>query len=196
MINPTSMTALQTFLFIANTSSLQNPRLGAPLFVPLVGILASNNEYGDFSTVRRRTLPVESLFVARLRLERDQVPANGVDAMCAHHLSDSCGAGGRSLRKLWFLALPHVEGFGRTATSPSALSKNATTSGSTRPRPRRPSHEVAFSARLRGASFKSALPGREIGSRTWSGAGRGVSDETKLELDSVDRRDAGFPRSD
>jgi hypothetical protein len=46
--------------------------------------------------------------------------------------------------------------------------------GSTRPRPRRPSHEIAFSARLRGTSFKSALPGRQIGSRTWSGAGRGV----------------------
>jgi hypothetical protein len=66
--------------------------------------------------------------------------------------------------------------------------------GSTRPRPRRPSHEIAFSARLRGTSFKSALPGRQIGSRTWSGAGRGVSsDETKLELGSVDRRVAGFP---
>jgi len=69
-------------------------------------------------------------------------------------------------------------------------------SGSTRPRPRRPSHEIAFSARLRGTSFKSALPGRQIGSRTWSGAGRGVSDETKLELGSVDRRFAGFPGSD
>src|ERR1700730_8302386 len=89
-----------------------------------------------------------------------------------------------------------IKGFGRTATSPSAPSKNATTSGSTRPRPRRPSHEIAFSARLRGTSFKSALPGRQIGSRTWSGAGRGVSDETKLELGSVDRRVAGFPRSD
>ena len=66
--------------------------------------------------------------------------------------------------------------------------------GSTRPRPRRPSHEIAISARLRGTSFKSALPGRQIGSRTWSGAGRGVSsDETKLELGSVDRRVAGFP---
>ena len=35
-----------------------------------------------------------------------------------------------------------------------------------------------------------------FGSRTWSGAGSGVSDETKLELGSVDRRVAGFPRSD
>jgi hypothetical protein len=58
------------------------------------------------------------------------------------------------------------------------------------------SHKIASSARLRGTSFKSALPGRQIGSRTWRGAGRGVSDETKLELGSVDRRVAGFPWSD
>jgi hypothetical protein len=42
-----------------------------------------------------------------------------------------------------------IKGFGRTSTSPSAPSKNATTSGSTRPRPRKTSHEITFSARLR-----------------------------------------------
>ena len=36
---------------------------------------------------------------------------------------------------------------------------------------------------------------RRIKSRTWNGVGRGVSDETKLELGSVDRRVASFTRS-
>jgi hypothetical protein len=47
-----------------------------------------------------------------------------------------------------------------TTTSPPALSENSTTSGGTRPRPRKTSHEIACSARLRGTSFKSALPGQ------------------------------------
>jgi hypothetical protein len=51
--------------------------------------------------------------------------------------------------------------------------RNSTTSGGTRPHPRKTSHEIACSARL-GTSFKSALPGQANRKSylEWSGGSR------------------------
>src|ERR1700674_5703433 len=52
MIKPTSITALQTFFFMANTDSFARAaRLDAALLIPLVGILASNKEQQEWESV-------------------------------------------------------------------------------------------------------------------------------------------------
>ena len=59
MINPTSITALQKFFFITNAGSLAEPSAGGTTVRSLLGNTSSNDEHGDFSTGRARTLPIQ-----------------------------------------------------------------------------------------------------------------------------------------
>jgi len=140
-----------------------------------VGVLHAVEQAGATGATERESPPTRFL-------TRYQIGRNGYSNLSGNKLwrqtvpsqfASSTHMDGNGVIRTW-PSVPaglRIKGFGRTSTSPSAPSKNATTSGSTRPRPRKTSHEIPFSARLSGTSFKSALPGRQIGSRTWSGAG-------------------------
>ena len=117
--------------------------LGLGSASPQVALFQLRNTRGQFYRLLRDRFELIPTLLARIH------------ATCRLHLSGN---------RFW-PSVPaglRTKGFLRTSTSPLALSENSTTSGGTRPRPRKTSHEIACSARLRG---------RQIGSCTWSGAG-------------------------
>jgi hypothetical protein len=52
-MKPTSITALHTFFFMANIDFVVQPLGRGPLFVPVVGIVASNNEQQEGKVQRQ-----------------------------------------------------------------------------------------------------------------------------------------------